>query len=94
MTEDDFKGGFRLAPEVHFRQFGDEVVLLDLARGEYFSLDALGARIWTEILAGQSAMAIVDLMARDYDVPCERLKADMLELLDELIDRGLLVFGS
>jgi hypothetical protein len=39
-------------------------------------------------------MAIVDLMARDYDVPCERLKADMLELLDELIDRGLLVFGS
>lgn len=82
---------FRSAPDVHSRAFGQELVLLDLARGEYFSLDELGARIWNETLAGRSLSAVVDLLVRDYDVHPDQLRADVLGLLNELVARGLLV---
>ncbi len=35
---------FRVAAHVHARRFDDEVVVLDLGAGEYYSLDAVGSR--------------------------------------------------
>ena len=42
----------QVARDVHSRKFGEELVLLDLARGEYFSLDELGARIGRSLRQG------------------------------------------
>jgi hypothetical protein len=81
-------------PEVHSRSFGDELVLLDLVRGEYFSLDALGARIWSEIAAGRTASEVVDVLSPYYDVDTEELRVGVLELVAELVFRDLLVFPA
>jgi hypothetical protein len=82
---------FRASKDTHTRKFGDELVLLELSRGEYFSLDELGARIWDELVAGRSVGEVVEGLAADYDAPVERLRADLLTLLDDLLNRGLLV---
>ena len=44
------------------RVVGSEIVLLDLTSGTYFGLDAVGARIWQLIAAGQSLAKIRDVM--------------------------------
>jgi hypothetical protein len=83
----------QVARDVHSRKFGEELVLLDLTRGEYFSLDELGARIWEELAAGNRIGAVVERLAPQYDVERERFQVDFFALVEELLTRGLLVLG-
>jgi hypothetical protein len=83
----------QVARDVHSRKFGEELVLLDLTRGEYFSLDELGARIWEELAAGHRIGEVVERLAPQYDVERERFQVDLLALVEELLTRGLLVLG-
>jgi hypothetical protein len=82
---------FRVARDVHSRKFGAELVLLDLARGEYFSLDELGARIWDELAAGHCLADVLQRLVGEYEIEHDRLEADLRALANELVKRGLLV---
>jgi Coenzyme PQQ synthesis protein D (PqqD) len=82
---------FRRAPDVHGRAFGEELVVLDLAGGEYYSLDILGARIWNELVAGHTVGEVLALLVRDYDAEPELLGKDLESFAEELVRRGLLV---
>jgi hypothetical protein len=82
---------FQVASDVHSRRFGAELVLLDLARGEYFSLDELGSRVWDELAAGRSVGDVVERLAPEYEVQRDRFQADLRALVEELMTRGLLV---
>lgn len=82
---------YQVARDVHSRTFGTELVLLDLARGEYFSLDELGARVWAVLAAGGSLDDAIEALAPEYDVPWTRFQADLRALVAELVARGLLV---
>jgi hypothetical protein len=81
----------RPAPSVHVRAFDDELVVLDLAAGEYFALDAIGARLWQGLGAGNTVEDVAKAIVDDYDVSFERALADLLTLADELVARGLVV---
>ena len=85
---------FQVSKDTHTRKFGNELVILELSRGEYFSLDELGARIWNEVIAGQSVQHIVVGLVADYDEPADRLRADVILLLEDLVGRGLLVLRA
>ena len=79
------------AKDVLFRDLGGEAVLLDLASGSYFGLDGVGTRIWALIAGGKTLAAIVAALAAEYDAPAERLQADLLILVEELIASKLLL---
>ncbi|MBV9947652.1 MAG: PqqD family protein [Myxococcales bacterium] len=80
----------RPAGAVHARLFDEELVVLDLAQGEYFALDALGARLWLGLEAGRSVEEIARDLVAEYEVGLERLIADLTTLSDELVARGLM----
>jgi hypothetical protein len=80
----------RIAQDVHARTFDGEVIILDLARGEYFGLDAIGASIWDGLAQGQTPDEIATRLQADYDVPPARLLEDILTLASELLRRGLI----
>ena len=80
-------------PEVMARQVGDETVILDLASGNYFGLDPVGARIWQLITEGCAPAAIRDTLLAEYEVTPEDLERDLDRLLGELISQGLLSAG-
>jgi hypothetical protein len=82
---------FRVPTEVHTRRFGNELIILELSRGEYFSLDELGARIWEGFVAGESVGDVAERLAPEYDVVLDRLRADVGALAEELMRRGLLL---
>lgn len=68
-----------------------QAVILDTAAGRYFSLDGVGALVW-ELLNGAQDTTVETLEAAvlsRYDVEPERCRHDLLALLTDLADKGL-----
>lgn len=84
-------GRVRCADAVHARLFDEELVILDLAKGEYLALDQVGARLWSGLEAGRTVEEIAREVVEEYDVSLDRALADLLALGDDLVLRGLMV---
>ena len=75
--------------DVLCQSVGGEVVLLDLASERYFGLDPVGARIWNLLDQGLSLQQVLETLCTEYDAPRERLQSDLLDLVTQLADAGL-----
>jgi hypothetical protein len=71
------------------RQVGDEAVLLDLKTERYVGLDGVSARIWQVLTAGGTVQAAYDTLLNEFDVEPERLRTDLEEFVQELLQFGL-----
>ena len=80
----------RVPLEVMAREVGDETVILHLASGTYFGLDPVGTRMWALIREGLSAREVCRTMLSKYDVEAGQLEADLLSLLRDLREAGLI----
>lgn len=78
-----------LSPDVMARQVGQETVLLHLASGNYYGLDEVGARAWQLFVQGLAPAQACEQLLAEYEVPRERLEADLQRLIDELAAQGL-----
>ena len=90
MTDLDLDTRFSVPTQVMSRLVGDETVLLDLQSGMYFGLDAVGQRIWDSVSEGECLAAAVDVVTAEYDVDVDQAKADAIEFVASLVERGLL----
>jgi len=78
--------------DVVFQQLNGEAIVLNLTTGRTFNLDEIGARMW-ELLSAHAAVKPAYLaLLEEYDVQPDRLKADLIELVDNLAANGLLSF--
>jgi hypothetical protein len=68
---------------------GGEVAILDLKAGVYYGLDTVGARVWELIQVPRTVGAIRKILVSEYDVESDRCESDLLALLQELADEGL-----
>ena len=79
---------------VMFNRVGEEIVLLDLDSGMYYGLDAVGGRLWDLITGTATIGEAIDAMLDEYEVEREVLERDVLKLVDELAEKGLLVAAA
>ena len=81
----------RVSPRdgVLFQQLQDEAVLLNLDSGQYFGLDPVGTRIWNLLTEGKALQEVVSAIATEYEVDATRCQADLLKLLGDLEEQGL-----
>jgi coenzyme PQQ synthesis protein D (PqqD) len=86
----DFCSRVTTAPNVMLRVIGDEAVILNLKSGLYLGLDPVGTRIWTVLNNAPSIQAAYESLLTEYDVEPERLRQDLDELLDKLLEQGLI----
>jgi hypothetical protein len=86
----DFCSRVTTAPNVMLRVIGDEAVILNLKSGLYLGLDPVGTRIWTVLNSAPSIQAAYESLLTEYDVGPERLRQDLDELLDKLLEQGLI----
>lgn len=75
--------------EVLIQEMGGEAVLLDLASERYFGLDPVGTRIWALLGEHPSLQAVADIIINEYDAPPERIHTDLLALVGQLAEAGL-----
>ncbi|MDQ3068778.1 MAG: PqqD family protein [Acidobacteriota bacterium] len=81
-----------VSPDALARDLNGEVLVLDLRSSQYFGLTGTGARVWQLVESGHdSADAITDTLAAEFDADPERIKEDVERFLDDLVARGLLV---
>lgn len=79
----------RISPNVYCRAFGEELVLLDFARGEYFALDEIGAVIFRALEEGKPIEDIAATVASRYDVDAATALGDIVPLVQQMRDEGL-----
>jgi Coenzyme PQQ synthesis protein D (PqqD) len=84
--------GYRVnSPRVMHETIDDEVIVVDLSTGSYYSLRATGAAVWQALDGGLSEREISDAMIVRYDGAAEEITAAVAELLRELTEEGLIV---
>ena len=79
----------RVNDDVLFEDLDGEGVLLNLKTGVYLGLDPVGTRVW-HILEDHSVLSgILDTMLAEYDVDRQRCTADLLTLMSDFEQHGL-----
>ena len=69
----------------------DESVILNLASERYYGLDDVGTRFLSVLTTSDSIETAYERLRDEYDVDGEALKQDLLALVENLIDQGLLI---
>ena len=72
------------------RDLDGEAVILNLESGKYFGLNEVGARIWSLLKESKSVKEILDTLLNEYDVEAERCEHELLTLLNDLSENGLI----
>ena len=70
---------------------GDEMVLLQLESGIYFSLNSSAATGWRVIADGGTVSQAADAVVARFDVGHEQATGDLIEVLNQAAEQGLLV---
>ena len=72
-----------------FRDLDGEAVILDLASGVYFGLNAVGTRIWHLIEQHGRLEPVLDELCQEHDASRDELQRDLLELVARLTEARL-----
>lgn len=81
---------FRTNPAIIWKLVHGEAVLLNPANGEYFGLNEVGSEIWRQMDGQKSLTEISKFLLAEYDVAPAVLEADVLDLIGELLQKGLI----
>jgi hypothetical protein len=76
--------------QVMYTDLAGGAVLLNLANGQYYGLDETGARMWALLIEHGGVEPAYQALLQEYEVDDERLRQDLLKLVDELSAKGLL----
>ena len=72
---------YTVAKDVLFRELEGEMVLLDTRSATYFSLNETGSEVWQRLCQE---------MAKTYNLPQDKLMADLTRLLEDLLNACLI----
>ena len=81
----------RVPQHVVFRSFVAETVLLNIETCRYHGLNATGGEMLKTLTEVGNVRAAAARVADEYGAPLERVETDIVELCEQLADRGLLV---
>jgi hypothetical protein len=76
------------------RQAAGETVLMNLDNEQYYSLDGPGNRLWELLGQEVSFGSAVETLLDEYEVERDVLVGDMRDLLNDLLQNGLVVIAN
>ena len=77
--------------DVLISRLQEESVILNLDSERYFGLDDVGTRFLSVLTTSDSIETAYEQLRGEYDVDPQILRADLLALIENLIDQGLLI---
>jgi hypothetical protein len=72
-------------------QVQDDLMMLNVEQGAYYSLDSIGAEIWKMLEQPATVQALVDQLLQRYKVAPGQCQADVLAFLQEMHKNGMIV---
>jgi hypothetical protein len=79
----------RRIAQAYASEIGGELVMMDIEKGVYFGLDAVGTEIWNRLESPATAAGLAEALAQGYDADPATIERDVLALLSSLIEHGL-----
>ena len=70
-------------------ELGDELVALDAKAGNCFGFNSVATSIWRQLASPKSLAEIREALLAEYDVGSEQCTEELGELLDSLVEKGL-----
>jgi hypothetical protein len=71
-------------------KLGDEVVIMNMADGNYYGLDGAGALVWNRLQEGPRSMGdLCSAVLAEFEVEPEECEQDLIELMSALIAEGI-----
>jgi hypothetical protein len=89
MTDISYTARIRVPEHVLMQELDGEAVLLNLKSEMYFGLDVVGMRMWQLLTTSPTIQDAYDLLLNEYEVPPRKLQQDLDDLLDKLVEQGL-----
>lgn len=84
----------RRSNQVLTQQACDAMILLSLHSGQYYELSDVGHYVW-ELCDGTKRIdEMISIVCDTYEAPAEAIWADVMELLQELVDEELLLLAE
>ena len=81
----------RLKALVILENFGDEVVIVNLSNGNYYSLDSVGADIWAWLEQGATTAETLDALKQKYEADPAVVEQALAQFLADLTADSLVV---
>ncbi|MDH4085157.1 MAG: PqqD family protein [Nitrospira sp.] len=78
------------SPDVQGTNMDGETVLLDLSSGRYYTLNRVGSVIWEHCTGHHTISDIQAVLCDRFDVASERALDDLVTLVTQLTQEGLL----
>ena len=78
-----------LKENILIQELAGESVLLNLDREEYFGLDKMGTEMLSVLKESASIQIACDRLLQNYAVEPEEIRQDVLNLVEKLINHGL-----
>jgi hypothetical protein len=68
-----------------------DVLLFSMEDGSYYALNEVGNRIWELCDGTHGVSQLISILATEYDAPAKIIEMDVMEVLEELQSKNLLV---
>ena len=89
MTKISINTNIVVEDEVVSCDLDGEAAILNLKDGVYYGLDPIGAKIWNLIQNPIRLCDVVEKIWEEYDVEKDQCRDDIFELIEELLNNGL-----
>jgi hypothetical protein len=86
-----FSDRVRVPDDVLISKLQEESVILNLDSERYYGLDDVGTRFLSVLNSSDSVEAAYEVLRHEYDVDAHLLRHDLLELIENLLQQGILI---
>jgi Coenzyme PQQ synthesis protein D (PqqD) len=89
-----FSDRVRVPDDVLISQLQEESVILNLDSERYFGLDDVGTRMLSVLSTSDSIEAAYESLLAEYDVDSHVLRQDLLALVENLLQKGIVTVAG
>lgn len=90
MSEQNPASRYTIPKNVITRQLGEELVLVDLESGQYYTLNPTGTLVWENLARFDNVAALSQFLAESAEEDVTKVREDVEELIQELVGKKLL----
>lgn len=80
---------YRVNPEVLTTEVDDELGMMSIKNGSYYTLNPVGKRIWQLLEQGIAIDDMINILVKEYNVSKEICKNDIIDLMNVLEKKSL-----
>ena len=81
-------------PTIISSKMDDEVVMMNIEKGNYYGLNPVAAEIWEMLTAPMTVQAICDWLMEEFDVEQDQCYNEVLVYIGKLENEGLIIVND